>query len=80
MLALTETAAALPDGGALLLVEQVEGDVEAALNQLRLASAFGSGVRSEGAFAELVARAGLSVRELTDIGWDHRLWVLARQG
>lgn len=80
VLALTETAAALPDGGALLLVEQVEGDVEAALNQLRLASAFGSGVRSEGAFAELVARAGLSVRELTDIGWDHRLWVLARQG
>ncbi|MCY0921530.1 MULTISPECIES: hypothetical protein [unclassified Streptomyces] len=52
----------------------------AALNQLWLASAFGSGVRSEAAFAELVARAGLSVRELTDIGWDHRLWVLARQG
>ncbi|MER5778335.1 siderophore-interacting protein [Streptomyces sp. NPDC002039] len=84
VLTLAETAAALPDGGALLLVEQVEGpdadDVEAALNQLRLASAFGSGVRSEAVFADLVARAGLSVRDLTDIGWDHRLWVLTRQG
>ncbi|MFD5551778.1 SIP domain-containing protein [Streptomyces goshikiensis] len=80
VLALAETAAALPAGGTLLLVEPVEGadpdDAEAALHQLRLAAAFGSELRSEAGYTELARRAGLAVRSCTDIGWDHRLWVL----
>ncbi|MFJ7203689.1 SIP domain-containing protein [Streptomyces sp. NPDC098789] len=82
VLALRENAAALAQGGTLLLVEQVEGpegieaDTEAALHHLRLKAAFGSGVRGEADYAELAARAGLTVRTCRDIGWDHRLWSL----
>ncbi|MEU8778360.1 siderophore-interacting protein [Streptomyces sp. NPDC048606] len=80
VLALRESALALPAGGELLLVEPVRGqdpeDEEAALHHLRLAAAFGSELRTEAGYARLVERAGLSVRAVTDIGWDHRLWVL----
>ncbi|NUV58335.1 siderophore-interacting protein [Streptomyces sp. CAI-85] len=82
VLTLRENAAALAAGGTLLLVEQVEGpdgfgaDGEAALHHLRLAAAFGSGLRSETEVAGLVERAGLRVRSRRDIGWDHRLWEL----
>ncbi|MFF2214274.1 SIP domain-containing protein [Streptomyces antibioticus] len=82
VLTLRENAAALAAGGTLLLVEQVEGpggfgaDGEAALHHLRLAAAFGSGLRSESEVAGLVERAGLRVRSRRDIGWDHRLWEL----
>ncbi|MET9606980.1 siderophore-interacting protein [Streptomyces sp. NPDC006512] len=80
-LVLRESGAALPAGGTLLLVEQVTGtdadDVEAALHHLRLASAFGSAVRSQEEITELAEGAGLRVRDCRDIGWDHRLWVLA---
>lgn len=84
VLTLRENAAALAQGGTLLLVEQVEGpdgvtgDVEAALHHLRLKAAFGSGLRGEGEFAEMAVRAGLTVRSCRDIGWDHRLWELTR--
>ncbi|MFD5624192.1 methyltransferase, partial [Streptomyces yangpuensis] len=83
VLALRENAAAVPEDGALLLVEQVEGadgierDTEAALHHLRLKAAFGSGVRTEDDFERLVALAGLRVASRRDIGWDHRLWELA---
>ncbi|MGW7106031.1 SIP domain-containing protein [Streptomyces xanthophaeus] len=81
VLVLRESGAALPAGGTLLLVEQVAGpdaeDVEAALHQLRLASAFGSGVRTQEEITGLAQGAGLTVRACRDIGWDHRLWVLA---
>ncbi|MGW7057689.1 SIP domain-containing protein [Streptomyces sp. NPDC054904] len=80
-LVLGESGAALPAGGTLLLVEQVAtadaDDVEAALHHLRLASAFGSAVRSQEEITELAEGAGLRVRDCRDIGWDHRLWVLA---
>ncbi|MDX2388622.1 hypothetical protein NJL88_00680 [Streptomyces sp. DK15] len=80
-LVLRESGAALPAGGTLLLVEQVAtadaDDVEAALHHLRLASAFGSAVRSQEEITELAEGAGLRVRDCRDIGWDHRLWVLA---
>ncbi|WP_051892699.1 methyltransferase [Streptomyces erythrochromogenes] len=83
VLALRENAAAVPAGGALLLVEQVEGadgielDTEAALHHLRLKAAFGSGVRTERDFERIAALAGLRVASRRDIGWDHRLWELA---
>ncbi|MFF9983365.1 SIP domain-containing protein [Streptomyces erythrochromogenes] len=83
VLALRENAAVVPEGGALLLVEQVEGadgielDTEAALHHLRLKAAFGSGVRTERDFERLAALAGLRVASRRDIGWDHRLWELA---
>ncbi|QNE24189.1 hypothetical protein F1D59_04835 [Streptomyces sp. INR7] len=83
VLALRENAAAVPEGGALMLVEQVEGadgielDTEAALHHLRLKAAFGSGVRTEGDFERIAALAGLRVAARRDIGWDHRLWELA---
>ncbi|MEV6396661.1 SIP domain-containing protein [Streptomyces sp. NPDC051907] len=78
---LRETAAALADDGTLLLVEQVAAadpdDVDAVLHHLRLKCAFGSGVRAADHVASLARRAGLSVRACQDIGWDHRMWVLA---
>ncbi|MEU6709488.1 siderophore-interacting protein [Streptomyces wuyuanensis] len=77
---LTETAATLPDGGTLLLVEQVTAadpdDIDATLHHLRLKCAFGSGVRDADQVARLAARAGLTVRSCQDIGWDHRMWSL----
>ncbi|MEU6312987.1 siderophore-interacting protein [Streptomyces sp. NPDC047014] len=82
VLALRENAAAVGEGGALLLVEQVEGaegiavDTEAALHHLRLKAAFGSGVRTEGDFERLAALAGLRIGARRDIGWDHRMWEL----
>ncbi|MGX2993783.1 SIP domain-containing protein [Streptomyces sp. JNUCC 64] len=90
--ALREAAAGLADGGTLLMVEQVrpEGaapgdpaafeDIDAALHHLRLTCAFGSGVRTAAALADLAARAGLSVRASHDVGWDHRLLVLTPGG
>ncbi|MEU1799315.1 SIP domain-containing protein [Streptomyces californicus] len=79
VLALFEVAAALPADGTLLLVEQIrpaEPDEDAALQHLRLACLFGSGLRSPGELEALVGRAGLCVRRREDVGWDHRLWVL----
>ncbi|MFF8744611.1 SIP domain-containing protein [Streptomyces californicus] len=79
VLALFEVAAALPADGTLLLVEQIrpaEPDEDAALQHLRLACLFGSGLRSPGELEALVERAGLCVRRREDVGWDHRLWVL----
>ncbi|MFJ6632550.1 SIP domain-containing protein [Streptomyces sp. NPDC091376] len=79
---LTETAATLPDGGTLLLVEQVTAadpdDIDATLHHLRLKCAFGSGIRDTDHVSELAVRAGLTVRASKDIGWDHRLWSLTR--
>ncbi|MEO3976452.1 siderophore-interacting protein [Streptomyces sp. CAU 1734] len=80
VLALAETAGALPAGGELIMVEQVTAadtdDVDATLHHLRLKCAFGSGVRSAEHIGALAERAGLVARECRDIGWDHRLWVL----
>ncbi|MEU1279199.1 SIP domain-containing protein [Streptomyces sp. NPDC005805] len=79
--ALTEAGRALADGGTLLLVEMVtaadEDDVDALLHHLRLKCAFGSGVRDAEQITSLAERAGLTVRAVTDIGWDHRMWELA---
>ncbi|MFD7784121.1 SIP domain-containing protein [Streptomyces nojiriensis] len=81
VLTLSEAAAALPAEGALILVEQVEAadpdDIDAALHHLRLTAAFGSGLRSVRDVTALAERAGLAVRACRDVGWDHRLWVLA---
>ncbi|WP_327733293.1 methyltransferase [Streptomyces nojiriensis] len=81
VLTLSEAAAALPAEGALVLVEQVEAadpdDIDAALHHLRLTAAFGSGLRSVKDVTALAERAGLAVRACRDVGWDHRLWVLA---
>ncbi|MGZ9928656.1 SIP domain-containing protein [Streptomyces sp. NC-S4] len=81
VLTLAEAAAALPADGVLVLVEQVEAadpdDIDAALHHLRLMAAFGSGLRSEKDVTALAERAGLAVRACRDVGWDHRLWVLA---
>ncbi|QES52880.1 phage tail protein [Streptomyces venezuelae] len=81
VLTLAEAAAALPAGGALVLVEQVEAadpdDIDAVLHHLRLTAAFGSGLRSVKDVTALAERAGLAVRDCRDVGWDHRLWVLA---
>ncbi|MFJ3498682.1 SIP domain-containing protein [Streptomyces sp. NPDC086091] len=82
VLTLAENAAGLAEGGVLLLAELVEGpagvtgDAEAALHHLCLKAAFGSGLRSEQDITDLAARAGLRVRAVRDIGWDHRLWEL----
>lgn len=80
VLTLSEAAAALPAGGALVLVEQAEAadpdDIDAVLHHLRLTAAFGSGLRSAQDLTDLAERAGLEVRDCRDIGWDHRLWVL----
>ncbi|MFE6456295.1 SIP domain-containing protein [Streptomyces cinereoruber] len=79
---LSEAAASLAADGTLLLVEQVATgdpeDMEAVLHHLRLKCAFGSGVRDAGEIEALAARAGLTVRSRTDVGWDHRLWTLER--
>ncbi|MFC7931580.1 SIP domain-containing protein [Streptomyces cinereoruber] len=79
---LSEAAASLAADGTLLLVEQVATgdpeDMEAVLHHLRLKCAFGSGVRGAGEIEALAARAGLTVRSRTDVGWDHRLWTLER--
>ncbi|MFC8016199.1 SIP domain-containing protein [Streptomyces cinereoruber] len=79
---LSEAAASLAPDGTLLLVEQVATgdpeDMEAVLHHLRLKCAFGSGVRDAGEIEALAARAGLTVRSRTDVGWDHRLWTLER--
>ncbi|MGW3387495.1 SIP domain-containing protein [Streptomyces cinereoruber] len=79
---LSEAAASLASDGTLLLVEQVATgdpeDMEAVLHHLRLKCAFGSGVRDAGEIEALAARAGLTVRSRTDVGWDHRLWTLER--
>ncbi|PWK63386.1 NADPH-dependent ferric siderophore reductase [Streptomyces sp. CG 926] len=81
VLTLAEAAAALSTDGALVLVEQVEAadpdDIDAALHHLRLTAAFGSGLRSVKDVTALAERAGLTVRACRDVGWDHRLWVLA---
>ncbi|MEV7562503.1 siderophore-interacting protein [Streptomyces sp. NPDC089795] len=81
VLTLTEAAASLPADGALVLVEQVEAadpdDIDAVLHHLRLTAAFGSGLRSVKDVTALAERAGLTVRSCRDVGWDHRLWVLA---
>ncbi|MFD4738757.1 SIP domain-containing protein [Streptomyces virginiae] len=81
VLTLTEASAAIPADGAVVLVEQVEAadpdDVDAVLHHLRLTAAFGSGLRSVKDVTALAERAGLTVRACRDVGWDHRLWVLA---
>ncbi|MFE3677337.1 SIP domain-containing protein [Streptomyces sp. NBUL23] len=83
VLALTEAAAALPADGTLILVEQIRPaapDEDTALQHLRLACLFGSGVRAQGELEALVGRAGLRIRRREDVGWDHRLWVLHPAG
>ncbi|MFF8408720.1 SIP domain-containing protein [Streptomyces omiyaensis] len=81
--ALSEAAGALAPDGTLLLVEQVATgdpeDMEEVLHHLRLKCAFGSGVRDAEAIAALAGRAGLGVLSRADVGWDHRLWTLARR-
>ncbi|NEC20844.1 SIP domain-containing protein, partial [Streptomyces parvus] len=79
VLALSEAAGALPADGTLLLVEQTRPaapDEDAALQHLRLACLFGSGLRSREELEALTERAGLRIRRREDVGWDHRLWVL----
>ncbi|MEJ8639549.1 hypothetical protein [Streptomyces sp. MS2.AVA.5] len=49
-------------------------------HRARLTCAFGSGVRDEDHLTACVRRAGLMVRRCTDIGWDHRMWVLTAPG
>ncbi|MFD7380180.1 SIP domain-containing protein [Streptomyces anulatus] len=83
VLALSEAAAALPADGTLILVEQIRPaapDEDTALQHLRLACLFGSGVRAQGELEALVGRAGLRIRRREDVGWDHRLWVLHPAG
>ncbi|MFD9847872.1 SIP domain-containing protein [Streptomyces parvus] len=83
VLALSEAAGALPADGTLLLVEQTRPaapDEDAALQHLRLACLFGSGLRSQEELEALTERAGLRIRRHEDVGWDHRLWVLAPAG
>ncbi|MFF5778584.1 SIP domain-containing protein [Streptomyces virginiae] len=81
VLTLTEAAATIPADGVVVLVEQVEAadpdDIDAVLHHLRLTAAFGSGLRSVKDVTALAERAGLTVRACRDVGWDHRLWVLA---
>uniref|UniRef100_UPI003F499E7A SIP domain-containing protein n=1 Tax=Streptomyces chartreusis TaxID=1969 RepID=UPI003F499E7A len=80
---LAEAGEALAPAGTLVLVEQVTpadaDDIDAVLHHLRLKCAFGSGVRNEEHIAGLVGRAGLTVRDRRDIGWDHRLWVVGQR-
>lgn len=80
--ALREAASALPPHGPLVLVERVMAadpdDLDDALHHLRLTAAFGSGLRTEHEVAALARAAGLRVESCRDIGWDHRLWSLAR--
>lgn len=65
-------------GGPLVLVEQVSSpDPEDLEYDLRLRCAFGSGLRSAERVAELVAKAGLRVELVRDIGWNHRIWRIA---
>ncbi|MET8608942.1 SIP domain-containing protein [Streptomyces rubiginosohelvolus] len=83
VLALSEAAEALPADGTLLLVEQIrpaDPDEDAALQHLRLASLFGSGLRTQDELEVLVERAALRIRRREDVGWDHRLWVLGPAG
>lgn len=83
VLALSEAAEALPADGTLLLVEQIrpaDPDEDAALQHLRLACLFGSGLRTQEELETLVERAGLRIRRREDVGWDHRLWVLGPAG
>ncbi|NUV99208.1 SIP domain-containing protein [Streptomyces sp. CAI 127] len=83
VLALSEAAEALPADGTLLLVEQTRPaapDEDAALQHLRLACLFGSGLRSQEELEALTERAGLRIRRREDVGWDHRLWVLDPAG
>ncbi|MFI7329182.1 methyltransferase [Streptomyces rubiginosohelvolus] len=83
VLALSEAAEALPADGTLLLVEQIRPagpDEDAALQHLRLACLFGSELRTQEELDALVERAGLQIRRREDVGWDHRLWVLAPAG
>ncbi|MFD0422321.1 SIP domain-containing protein [Streptomyces parvus] len=83
VLALSEAAGALPADGTLLLVEQTRPagpDEDAALQHLRLACLFGSGLRSQEELEALTERAGLRIRRREDVGWDHRLWVLDPAG
>ncbi|MFE6916795.1 SIP domain-containing protein [Streptomyces rubiginosohelvolus] len=83
VLALSEAAEALPADGTLLLVEQIrpaDPDEDAALQHLRLACLFGSGLRTQEELDALVERAGLRIRRREDVGWDHRLWVLGPAG
>ncbi|SCF93335.1 SIP domain-containing protein [Streptomyces sp. Cmuel-A718b] len=83
VLALSEAAGALPADGTLLLVEQTRPaapDEDAALQHLRFACLFGSGLRSQEELEALTERAGLRIRRREDVGWDHRLWVLGPAG
>ncbi|WYB29341.1 SIP domain-containing protein [Streptomyces sp. SM1P] len=83
VLALSEAAEALPADGTLLLVEQIrpaDPDEDAALQHLRLACLFGSGLRTQEELETLVERAKLRIRRREDVGWDHRLWVLGPAG
>ncbi|MGW3585342.1 SIP domain-containing protein [Streptomyces rubiginosohelvolus] len=83
VLALSEAAEALPADGTLLLVEQIrpaDPDEDGALQHLRLACLFGSGLRTQEELDALVERAGLRIRRREDVGWDHRLWVLGPAG
>ncbi|ALU92267.1 hypothetical protein WQO_02170 [Streptomyces globisporus C-1027] len=83
VLALSEAAEALPADGTLLLVEQIrpaDPDEDAALQHLRLACLFGSGLRTQEELETPVERAGLRIRRREDVGWDHRLWVLGPAG
>ncbi|ESU46916.1 Siderophore-interacting protein [Streptomyces sp. HCCB10043] len=83
VLALSEAAGALPADGTLLLVEQTRPDgpdEDAALQHLRLACLFGSGLRSQEELEALTERAGLRIRRREDVGWDHRMWVLGPAG
>ncbi|SCF64880.1 O-methyltransferase, partial [Streptomyces sp. Ncost-T6T-2b] len=83
VLALSEAAGALPADGTLLLVEQTRPagpDEDTALQHLRLACLFGSGLRSQEELEALTERAGLRIHRREDVGWDHRLWVLDPAG
>ncbi|MEV6521422.1 SIP domain-containing protein [Longispora sp. NPDC051575] len=82
VLVLAETAGLLDAAGRVLLVEECRpeavDDVDVLLHDLRLRCAFGSGLRAPGQVEALAGRAGLTVLSSRDLGWDHRLWVLAR--
>ncbi|MEU9862509.1 SIP domain-containing protein [Streptomyces sp. NPDC047971] len=79
---LAVAADSLAPDGTLLLVEQITpedpDDMDAVLHHLRLKCAFGSGLRTADRITSLTEEAGLVLRSRTDIGWDHRLFVLSR--
>ena len=74
---LADTAALLPAGGRLLLVEEtLPADAPDPLVQLQLRCAFGSARRPVPDITALAEKAGLHLVDSRELGWDHHLWIL----